>query len=320
VPPRTPAEEVIANVWTEVLGIERIGIHENFFELGGHSLLATRVISRLREAFTIDLPVRRMFEAPTVAGLAGHVEAARRTTSPAAVPPLRALARSGAMPMSFAQQRLWFLDQLEPGGWSYNIPGAVRLRGRLNVEALAWSLTEVVRRHEALRTVFPAGAGEARQLVTPAAPVPLAVEDLGGLAAAEREPEVRRRAVAAARRPFDLARGPLFRAQVLRLDDEEHVLLVEMHHIVSDGWSLGVLVTELGTLSPPSWRGNRRRCRSRRSSTPISRSGNASYSRASWGPDNASTGRGSSEGVRRCSACRSIIHGRRCRRSRAPCT
>ena len=178
VPPRTPAEEVIANVWSEVLGIQRVGIHENFFEVGGHSLLATRVISRLREAFAIDLPVRRMFEAPTVAGLAEHVEAARRATAPAVTPPLRALPRTGALPLSFAQARLWFFEQLEPGSAVYNMPLVLSLRGHLDMAALELSLSEIARRHETLRTMFPSRDGVALVSTAPASSWSVGVIDL----------------------------------------------------------------------------------------------------------------------------------------------
>jgi amino acid adenylation domain-containing protein len=246
--PRTPAEELVADVWAGLLGLERVEIHENFFELGGHSLLATQVASRLREIFEVDVPVRWIFEAPTVAGLAARVEAGRLSAPAEPVPPVRPADRRGPLPLSFAQQRLWFLDQLEPGGVSYNIPGAVRLRGPLDLDALARSLTEIVRRHESLRTVFPTAAGEPYQLVRPPHVVEVPLLDLTALRPEEREPQAKTLAVASGRRPFDLVRGPLFRAQVLRLDEEDHVLLVEMHHIASDGWSLGVLVRELGAL------------------------------------------------------------------------
>jgi len=244
-PPRTPTEDVIANVWADVLGLERVGIQEDFFELGGHSLLATRVVARLRQAFGIELPVRRMFEAPTVAGLAGHVDEARRVAAPTVALPLRPVPRVGPLPASFAQQRLWFIDQLEPGTSIYNIPLVLELRGALDVPALEASLGEVVGRHEALRTTFPAEGGRPVQHIEPPGPLSIPVVDLRGLEPAVQEVEARRLAVEEGSRPFDLAHGPLLRVTLLRLEAETHHLLLTTHHIVVDGWSLEVLFREL---------------------------------------------------------------------------
>jgi amino acid adenylation domain-containing protein len=249
-PPRTPAEEILAGIWEQVLGAAGVGAHDNFFDLGGHSLLATRVISRVREAFGVEIRLRALFEEPTVAGLAARVETARAAGSAAAPPPIARVPRQGRLPLSFGQQRLWFLDQLEPGSAAYNVPLAVRLEGALHPGALTAGLSEVVRRHEALRTVFhlPAGEDEPVQRILPAAPVPLPLIDLAGLPAAARAAEARRLGRIAARRPFDLAPGPLLRAALLRLVGEEHVLLLTIHHIVSDGWSMGVLIRETAAL------------------------------------------------------------------------
>jgi amino acid adenylation domain-containing protein len=248
VAPRTPTEEVVAGLWAQVLGIEQVGVEDNFFELGGHSLLATQVLSRLRNAFHIELPLRALFEAPTVAGLAQRIEAASRDAQGLQVPPLVPVARTGALPLSFAQQRLWFLDQLVPDNPFYNIPSAARLTGQLNMAALAQSLNEVVRRHEALRTTFAAVDGQPVQVIAPTLTVPLPVIDLRALPEEEREAEGMRLAVEEAQRPFDLAQGPLLRVQVLRLGAEDNVVLLTMHHIISDGWSMGVLIRELGVL------------------------------------------------------------------------
>ncbi len=248
VAPRTPVEEVVAGIWAEVLRLERVGAEEGFFELGGHSLLATQVVSRARQAFGVEVPLRALFEAPTVAALAGRIEVLRGAgASPA--PPLVPVRRDGApLPLSFAQQRLWFLDRLEPGSAAYNIPAALRLRGALDVAALGRVLGEVVRRHESLRTTFAEAAGGPVQVVHEAVPVALPVVDLCAGAAAEREAAVLRLAGEEARRPFHLAAGPLLRAALLRLADEEWVLLFTMHHAVSDGWSMGVLVREVSAL------------------------------------------------------------------------
>ncbi|HEU4561891.1 MAG TPA: amino acid adenylation domain-containing protein, partial [Longimicrobium sp.] len=245
--PRTPVEEVLAGIWAQVLGLERVGVHDHFFELGGHSLLAIRVVSRIREVFTVELPLRALFEGPTVAELAGRVEEMRRAELPV-LPPVVPVERTGALPLSFAQERLWFIDRLEPGSAVYNMPVARRLGGALDRAALERSLGEIVRRHQALRTVFGEVDGSPVQVIAPFDGFVVPVEDLSALGEADREAAVRRRAVEEAARPFDLSAGPLFRAALLRLGEEDHVLLLSMHHIVSDGWSLGVLSREFSTL------------------------------------------------------------------------
>jgi amino acid adenylation domain-containing protein len=248
VAPRTPAEELLAGIWSEVLGREAVGVEEDFFALGGHSLLAMRVLLRVERSFAVDLPVRTIFEAPTVAALARRIEEARQGGEARERMPLRPAERGSEAALSFAQQRLWFVDQMEGAGAAYHVPGAVRLRGRLDGEALRRALEEIVRRHEALRTVFRVRDAEPLQVVLPPGPLDLPLHDLSALAADEREAALRARVREEARRPFDLAAGPLFRATLVRLGAEEHVLLVGMHHIVSDGWSLGVLHHELEAL------------------------------------------------------------------------
>ncbi|HEX2209622.1 MAG TPA: amino acid adenylation domain-containing protein, partial [Longimicrobium sp.] len=247
VAPRTPAEQVLAATWAEVLGVERVGIHDNFFELGGHSLLATRLASRVGDVFGAAVSVRALFEAPTVAELAERVEAARGATA-AMLAPVVPVERTEGMPLSFAQERLWFLDQLQPGGSFYNVPAAVRLSGALDVPALERALGEVVRRHEALRTTFAPREAGAVQVIAPFAGFVLPVEDQSWSGADDREAETARRTADEAVRPFDLAAGPLFRARLLRLAADEHVLLITLHHSVSDGWSMDVLYRELGAL------------------------------------------------------------------------
>jgi len=247
VAPRTPVEEVLAEIWAEVLRLERVGARDNFFELGGHSLLGTRVVSRVRAVFGVELPLRALFESPTVAELAGRVEEMRRAELPV-LPAVVPTGRTGAPPLSFAQERLWFLDRLEPGGATYNIPVAWRLAGALDPAALERALGEIVRRHEALRTTFAEVDEAPVQVVAPFGGFALAVEELDAPGEADREAVARRRAGEEAARPFDLAAGPLFRASLLRLGEEDHVLLISMHHVVSDGWSLGVLFRELSAL------------------------------------------------------------------------
>ncbi|WP_437755425.1 amino acid adenylation domain-containing protein [Sorangium sp. So ce1389] len=253
--PRTPVEEVLAGIWAHVLGLERVGAHDDFFRLGGHSLLAAQVLARLRSVFRIDLPLRALFEAPTLAGLAERVEAAQRASAGIHRPPLRSAGREGAPPLSFAQQRLWFLAQLEPDSAFYNIPGAARIQGPLDRAALEASIQEVARRHEALRTTVAIVDGTPHQVIAPDARLPFEIIDLRALVGSAQEAEVRRRAADEARQPFDLARGPLARAKLLQLGDAEHVLLLTMHHIISDGWSVGVLLKELAALYPAFRRG-----------------------------------------------------------------
>ncbi len=248
VAPRTATEDLVAGIWAQLLDIERVGIHDNFFDLGGHSLLATQAISRMREAFQVEIPLRRLFEVPTVAGLAESIEAARRAGQNLSTPPILPVPRTGDLTLSFAQQRLWFFDQLAPGLPAYNLPAAVRLEGRLNLAALEQSLNEIVKRHESLRTIFREVDGGPAQVIAPSLTIELPVVDLRQLPAREREAEVRRLVTAEAQLPFDLAQGPLVRGTVLRLGEEEHVGLLTMHHIVSDGWSAGILVREMATL------------------------------------------------------------------------
>jgi amino acid adenylation domain-containing protein/FkbH-like protein len=245
---RTPTEEVLAAIWADVLGITEVSIHDDFFELGGHSLLATQVFSRLRDSFKVDVPLRALFASPTVAGLAQSVEAAMRAGVYPEAPPIVPVGRDEKLSLSYAQQHLWFLDQLEPRNPAYHMPAAVRLAGPLNVDALSRTFNELARRHESLRTSFPVANGYPVQLIAPMLHGDLRLEDLSALPEDEREAEVERQANDEARRPFDLARGPLLRIRLLRIAEKTHVLLLTMHHIISDGWSMGVLVREAAAL------------------------------------------------------------------------
>jgi amino acid adenylation domain-containing protein len=243
----TPVQEVLAGIWSQVLGVERVGVNDNFFELGGHSLLATQLVSRIRESFSVDMPLRAVFESPTVAGLAAYVEQEMGAGSTSQAFGKRA-PRSELLPLSFSQQRLWFLDRLNPGSSSYNLPSALRLNGPLDLSALQSALDELVRRHEALRTTFPSFEGVPVQHILPASSLPLRLSDFSSLEPAERERAVKAEMAEEAAMPFDLAGGPMLRAKVLRLGAEEHVVMLTMHHIVSDGWSMGILMREISTL------------------------------------------------------------------------
>jgi amino acid adenylation domain-containing protein len=246
--PRTATEDVVAGIWAESLKLEQVGIHDNFFELGGHSLKATQVISRIREAFQVDLPLRLIFEEPTIVGLAEKIEMACRAEQGLQFPPIRPVSRDRSLPLSFAQQRLWFLDQLEPNSPFYSVPLAIRLKGLLNEEALEQSLNEIVRRHESLRTTFVTAEGEPLQMIKGELSLTMSLTDLRHLPEAEVEVEAQRLATEEAERPFDLASGPLIRTALLRLNNEDHILLLTMHHIISDGWSIGILTKELTAL------------------------------------------------------------------------
>ncbi len=248
VAPRNLIEEILVQIWAQVLGIEQVGIHDNFFTVGGHSLLGTQVISRLRDTFQVELPLRSLFEAPTVAGLTERIETVRRARQGMQLPPIAHISRGSELQLSFAQQRLWFLDQWEQGSSFYNMPIALLLTGQLDTKALERSLNEIVQRHEALRTTFVAMEGRPVQVIAPVLSLPLSVVDLSWLSEGEQEAERRRLVSAEAQWPFDLSRGPLIRNTLLRLAEEAHVLLLTLHHSVSDGWSIGVLFRELAAL------------------------------------------------------------------------
>lgn len=248
---RTPVEDVLLEIWKQVLSREGIGIHDDFFELGGHSLLAMRAVARIRATFQIELPLQTLFEAPSVAELAQRiVDLLQQDGSRRNAPPLEPADRGARPPLSFEQQRLWFLDRFMPAGsGAYNISGAIQIRGTLSVAELRWILNQIIDRHESLRTRFGEHDGIPYQDILPKLDLTIPVVDLQHVPAAVREVEVHRLAAKEASRPFDLARGPLIRARVLRLGVEDHVLLLSMHHIISDGWSMGVLFRELAAFT-----------------------------------------------------------------------
>jgi amino acid adenylation domain-containing protein len=244
----TPVEEVIAGIWADVLRLERVGRRDQFFDLGGHSLLATQVVSRIRLAFEVELPLRAVFEAPTVCELARRVQTLQRPRQGDAMPTIRPMPRDRPAPLSFAQQRLWFLDQLESNKALYNVPHIVRLAGTVDGAVLEQALNEVVARHEVLRTTFQTINDEPVQVIASALAIRLLITDLCALPQPQREQQARQLSMDEVRRPFNLATGPLLRAQLLILGDADHVLVLNTHHIISDRWSLGVLWQELSGL------------------------------------------------------------------------
>ncbi|MEH2442404.1 amino acid adenylation domain-containing protein [Nostoc sp.] len=248
VAPRTPIEELVAQIWAQVLKIPQVGISDNFFELGGHSLLATQVVSRIRKIFKVELPLRELFATATLAELALFIEQLQQQDLELSAPPILPRAKNTDLPVSYAQQRLWFLDQFEPNNASYNIPVALRLVGTLNVAALEQSLQEIIHRHEALRTNFVTVNGQPTQIIQTHTNWTVSVVECQHLPTTEQESALQQLAQQQAIQPFDLAGVALFRATLVVLSETEHALLVCMHHIVSDAWSIGVFIQELTTL------------------------------------------------------------------------
>ena len=247
--PRTCSERAVAELWQELLHIPQVGIKDNFFHLGGHSLLATRLMSRLRQLFKIELPLKVLFDKPTLAELVAAIVEAQQAAERLSAPPLVPQARPQQLPLSYAQQRLWFIDQLQPNSALYNIPAAIRLHGYLNIVALQQALDMLVARHEVLRTHFevtPEGYGH--QVIVPNTRFTLKMVDLCSLERVDREAALQHVMVQEAGSAFELNKGPLVRGQLVRLDDAEYALLLTMHHSVFDGWSWRVLREELNAL------------------------------------------------------------------------
>ena len=250
---RDQIEELVAQVWREVLRRDRLGVNENFFQLGGHSLLATRVVARLRGHFNVDLALRKIFERPTVAGLADEIAMLRRNQSGTGVVPMARIACGGNLPLSFSQRRLWFLQKLDGDLAAYHIPAVFRIDGDLDVAALAQGLNLVTARHEALRTAIKEVDGEPCQEIVAEITIALPITDLSGLPKDQAESEWRRLADLVARTPYDLAQAPLWRAQLIKLAEQDHLLILNFHHIIADGSSLAIFFREL-SLSYESYR------------------------------------------------------------------
>ena len=242
--PNTPQESLLAQLFAEVLGLEQFGMEESFFDLGGHSIGATRLISRIRATFGVTLELDEVFDTPTVAGIAARLEAA----APCALPALERIKLREEMPLSFSQQRLWFLDQLEPGSPFYNMPGAVRLTGPLEADVLRRALNEIVRRHESLRTTLTVVNDAPVQVIAERLEIELPLTDLTAMAQGERAAETLRLMQAEKQQAFELSVGPLIRARLLRLERSDHTLLITVQHTVGDGWSMGLLVNEIAVL------------------------------------------------------------------------
>ena len=257
VAPSTPTEEILATIWVEVLGIQQVSINNNFFELGGHSLIATSVISRIREAFSIELKVRHLFEAPTIASLSKVIDTARKSvdsheessnSKAIDVLPRSSSAQNTYIPMSFAQQYVWDFQQLYPDSCAYNSPTALHLTGKISLEALEKSINEIIRRHEILRTNFTVVDEQSVQVITSSLTIPLKIVNLQNLPESQRESEAEALTAREFQHQFDLVSDPLVKTTLLRLAPQEHWLLITMHHIITDGWSYGIFLQELGTV------------------------------------------------------------------------
>jgi hypothetical protein len=237
-------QELMAGVWARMLKLNAVSAKTNFFQSGGHSLLATQLISRVREVFGVDLPLGSLFETPVLTDFSAKVEAARQNGQTWEIPAIVRRRPEETLALSYSQERLWFLDQLNPGSITYNVPSRLRVLGKLDFQKLAQVITEIVRRHEVLRTTFEMKEGRPVQVIHPSQPLNPEIITLAALPGPEREQELRRLAMEEAARPFDLMRGPLIRVKLVRLGEEEHAILFTLHHIVSDGWSAGVLFKE----------------------------------------------------------------------------
>jgi len=250
--PQGEVEAAIAASWSELLGLDRVGRHDHFFELGGHSLMAVRLVSHLRQTLGIELPLRQLFAHPILAELAAAARNASRSDTPSIV----AVPRTGNMPLSWMQQRLWFLEQLDAAaGAAYHMPGALRLRGSLSLAALQAALDAIMARHEILRTAFAQHGNQPVQVIGPPKPFDLAYQDLSALPLARGEDALQQAITSFVRKPFNLVAGPLIRGLLVCVGENDHVLAISQHHIISDGWSIGIFARELTALYDAFLRG-----------------------------------------------------------------
>ncbi|MEH2063790.1 MAG: amino acid adenylation domain-containing protein [Nostoc sp.] len=245
VAPCNPTEETLAVIWTELLALEQIGVNDNFFYLGGHSLIATQILSRVREVFQVELSFHHIFEKPTIAGLAELIQQHSRLKQNLPVNSIQKILREGLLPVSFAQERVYFIQQLAPESSAYQFQATMRFKGQLNVAILQQSLNEIVLRHEIFRTTYPAVNGRLFQVIHPAQPISFRVVDLQTLPKSEREVEVQQLIEAEVQKPFDLNQLPLVRWVLFRLSDQENLLIHVEHHITHDGWSFNLFLGEL---------------------------------------------------------------------------
>ncbi|MEH2395749.1 MAG: amino acid adenylation domain-containing protein [Nostoc sp.] len=243
VAPQTPAEMALANIWADILGLKQVGIYDHFLDLGGHSLLATQVISRIRDVFQVELPLRCLLESAAIADLTKLIETDRQQIRSTQILPIQPVGRDANLPLAFVQEPLWFLDQLVPNNPFYNVPEAFCLNGFLNVQALEQSFQEIINRHEIIRTTFKAVDGQPIQVIHPSPTFKLPVID-----STTQESQVWELIIQEARRSFDLSEDLMLRTALFKLSETEHFLLINLHHIVCDGWSINVLLKELGTL------------------------------------------------------------------------
>lgn len=246
--PRNELEQTLAQSWAAVFNLDRIGIYDNFFELGGHSLMAVMAVSQIAERFQVDLPLRELFETPTIAALSERIGAAMQSNDGKRQMAITPIPRDGHLPLSFNQEALWFLDRLEPERPTYMLHLALNVRGPVDIPALERSLLEIARRHEVLRTTFPEVNGSPVQVISPPEERRLPVVDLSGVRESQREIELRRQIAAEMNKPIDLQNGPLFRLTMYRRAENDYAVVASTHHIIHDGWSMGVLLAELGLL------------------------------------------------------------------------
>ncbi len=244
---RTPTEELLAGIWSGLLGVEVIDVEDNFFDLGGHSLLATRVVSQVRQVFDVELPLRQLFEMPRLTDFARVIEERVQNKNQIMTPAIVPISRSGNLPLSFAQQRFWVLTQLEPDSPFYNIPLAVQIQGNIDIEILQRSFNEIVRQQEILRTRFQNADGHAVLRIDETVYIDVSVIDLEGFAEDEQQKQVEKIALRHSQQAFDLSES-LLRVQLLRLNNTNHVLLLTLHHIIADAWSMGLLVRDTAAL------------------------------------------------------------------------